>query len=109
MMVQEVGVSVSRFVSSRNGNFVQMEGYFPFQPVGTEKSGVPLKVVCLFQKISICNARSICISTGWTGNYGQMESVPGSRETTWSKVSRLRKQHYAGRDQVRTMDSLIFH
>ena len=44
----EVCVSASRFASSRNGNFVQME-----RSGWNGKSGVPPKVVRLFRKFSI--------------------------------------------------------
>ena len=45
-------------------------GMFPFRSVATKK-------VEQLRKISSGTPRSICISTGWTGNFGQMESAPG--------------------------------
>ena len=54
----------------KNLAVVQMERHVSV-PIGcNEKSGAASKVVRLFRKISSGTPRSICISTGWTGNFG---------------------------------------
>ena len=54
----------------KNLAVVQMERHISV-PIGcNEKSGAAPKVVRLFWKISSGTPRSICISTGWTGNFG---------------------------------------
>lgn len=54
----------------KNLAVVQMERHVSV-PIGcNEKSGAAPKVVRLFRKISSGTPRSICISTGWTGNFG---------------------------------------
>ena len=40
------------------------------------KSEVPLKVIHFFREISVWSVFSICFSTGWTKNFGLMESLP---------------------------------